>query len=133
MNGSGLTIVKYVHEYVRYEWFDDSPLDLTTVVFIFRRDGRDYRDFPGTQVIYMAVLETNTPQLQQPFAVARAVVESFMFLDGATIGLEPSETARSIGITAYNFPRTDGSTSVTSLVAGLSQYEAGAWRLWSTS
>ena len=62
-----------------------------------------------------------TQRFEQYYADARAIVESFMFLDNATIGLEPSETARSLGITAYNYPRMDGSTSVISLVSSLIQ------------
>jgi len=112
-----LTVVKYMNEHVRYEWIEEQARNVVTVIFMFRRDGRDYREFSETQVFYMIILDAHTSLHQRHYADARAVVESFVFLDEvATIDLEPSETARRLGITAYNYPRVDGSTSVISLI-----------------
>jgi len=116
---NGLTVVKYVQEF-QPEIRDSNIPRLTGGMFVFRRDGQDYRNFPGTQVFYMVILEAPTPLFNRHYVNVRAMVESFQFLDGVTtIGLEPSETARGLGITAYNYPRIDGSTSSVPLVNGL--------------
>ena len=124
---SGITVVKYSHTSPRqksageypYHFLVDTDELFTTVLFMFRRDGRDYRDIESTSIFFYATLDTHEDLLDDFYDYARAIVNSLQFLDGAEIRNVPSETADFIGITTRNFPRIDGSTSAIDLMNGI--------------
>jgi len=105
---NGLTVVKYSR--IAQQW-PEYGVDYETVLFIFRQDGRDYREVEGRSTFFAAMLHTPAGALEDFHTNARAVVNGLQFLEGAEIQYEPTEEAKSIGITTTNFPIIDGSTS----------------------
>jgi len=116
VTSNGLFVVKYV-----FVQESTSGEEHTTIMFLFRRDGRDFREADQAQIFYSFILHGYTADVEAVYEYARAVLESFMFLDGVAVSLEPSPEAVAIGITAYNFPRIDGSTSATPLMRTIVQ------------
>jgi len=114
VNSHGLTVVTYTHT-----WEDWFGFPYATVIFVFRRDGQDYREVSGTQEFFLAVLESPSELFEEAFEAARAVVDSLQFLEGATISLSPSRMARSLGVSPHDFPRIDGSTAAIPLMQTL--------------
>ncbi|MDR0272030.1 MAG: hypothetical protein LBI27_01765, partial [Clostridiales bacterium] len=108
----GITIVEYSLT-AQHLWNEDL---YKTALFIFREDGRDYREIPGTQIFYLAAFDVREENFELFYDEARAVLNSLQFHDGAEVAFEPSAQADAIGITARNFPRIDGSTSVVALM-----------------
>ena len=131
VNDHGLTIVAYKSERIRW---DDTMF--YTFLFVLREDGQDYREISGTQVFYSIMLDAPSDVIDEYYYHARAVVNSFYFHKNAEMNLEPSEIGKSIGITSYNFPRIDGSTSTVPLMGqiimsmfdqGLGQNDIWGW------
>ena len=124
---NGITVVKYSYTSPRPTWEGEYPYAVegytdelfTTVLFMFRQDGQDYRDIEGTSIFFYTTLDTHVDLFYDFYEYARAIVNSLQFLDGTEIRNVPSETAESIGITANNFPRIDGSTSAIDLMNGI--------------
>jgi len=114
VTGHGLTVVEYAQRIYR-RWYPDD-VEHTVKLFIFRRDGRDYREMPGTQEFFFAMLEVPADVIEYFYDDALAVINSLQFYETAAVSILPTEAARSIGITAYNYPRIDGSTSTIPLV-----------------
>jgi len=107
----GITVVEYRTRYD--DWFGE----YTTAVFVMRRDGRDYREIDGIQLFFTATLQTRTTHFDYYYADALLLLYSLQFHEGAVISLTPGAQADAIGITAYNFPRIDGSTSTVGITA----------------
>lgn len=101
---NGKTVVVYTH--IFYSHHDRVNRN---ILFLFRRDGRDYRDFEGVQMLYHAFLTVLDGREQYYLPHARAVINSLQFHDGAAMGLDPSPTAAEIGLSRYNIPRIDAS------------------------
>ena len=114
ISDAGLTVVMYVSESIR--WQDQ---EFSTILFMFRKDGQDYRSINGAQIFYYAILDVPTALLDDYYETTRAIVNSIRFYEGAEVSLEASAIAQSIGITAANYPRIDGSTSTLPIVSEL--------------
>jgi len=81
----------------------------TTILFLFRRDGRDYREVTERQTYFAGVLHMPTDRLDEFYDNARAVINSLEFMEGAAITAELSELAISLGITrGCIFARVNG-------------------------
>jgi phosphate transport system substrate-binding protein len=106
---NGLTVVQYLNEVMDAPWFFMNAEDYTEILFVFRRDGRDYREIEGRQIYYGARLLARSDMIEHYYENARAVINSLQFHDDAAISLPLSETAASIGITPQNFPRISDS------------------------
>jgi len=109
---NGLTVVKYTHVTERWFGLIDEGDEFVITLFIFRRDGRDYREISNRQILYIAMLSAHANDYKELYDDARKVLNSLQFLDDAAISLEPRESVHAMGITAYNWPRIDGSTSM---------------------
>ncbi|MCL2387791.1 MAG: substrate-binding domain-containing protein [Defluviitaleaceae bacterium] len=113
VTANGITVVQYVN--VFGDWLREDEYAVT-VLFIFRQDGRDYREIEGAQILYIGKLITTLENLGDIYHNARAMINSLQFHEGAAISFPPTEIATSLGITSYNYPRIDGSTSTVPLM-----------------
>ena len=118
-NDAGLTVVRYTSIYEQQRWnFEQQEheyVERVTTIFFLRSDGRDYREVADAQIYYNILLDLPVALLDEYLPLARALANSIEFHEGATISLEPSEQADSLGITRINYPRIDGSTSASTL------------------
>ena len=135
VTANGITVVQYSLIAPLWQWSDDSPIYATTM-FIFRQDGRDYREVAGRSKLFIAMLYVPADLHEHFYTDARAALDGLEFLPDATISHDTTRTADDIGITGSSFPIIDGSTSTLPLlreimddmfVADVVEDEWGAW------
>ena len=115
---NGITVVKYSQ--IAPAW-GDTGNNVETVLFVFREDGRDYREIEERSTFFAAVLHAHFGTTEAYYDYALEVINGLQFHEGAEIQNVPTEEANSIGITTKNFPIIDGSTSVMPLFGEILQ------------
>jgi len=114
----GLVIVRYdlllQHDWLPYYYETNYEANS---VYVFRADGRDYREIEGAQIFYYLMFDRHGRTDGDLYA--RAVLNSLQFHEPLPITWEPTAEAQTIGITQYNYPRIDGSTSTLPLVRNM--------------
>jgi len=112
----GITMVMYTHfSFPAFTSTSDLGLPDHNTMFVFRPDGRDYRDFAHTQMIFFALLTTAYGQHDEYLARTRDLLNTIRFYDEVSIGLETTAFAAEMGIDGVNLPRLYGSFAAHSL------------------
>ena len=116
----GITVVTYENTLIRTEGYDRTPFGTEeyAAAFVFRADGRDYREISDTQMFYtIFVVADDADTLEKRAEEVYTVLNSLRFYDEPPTMSRPiSEIGQSLGITQTNFPRIDGSTSTLPLM-----------------
>ncbi|MCL2225917.1 MAG: substrate-binding domain-containing protein [Defluviitaleaceae bacterium] len=112
---NGLTVVRYSDTARMFEW-DENSTYYTTFLFMFREDGRDYREVTERSTFFHVMLHAPVDMIENFYADALAVVNGFQFHEGAEVTHGTTRMADALGITTTNFPLIDGSTSTIPLL-----------------
>ena len=134
----GVTVVLYENMLQRVSYFDGEPAgpEERAAVFVFRADGRDYREIGGAQILYSVFATERFPFFGPLFETRMEEIQSALdslrfYGEPAPLRLPVSETGRSLGITQANFPRINGSTSALPLTQSVfGEIFAGDPRAW---